>query len=402
VRRSYWLARAPWPSGQAAPPLLVALHGAGMDGRAMAWFTGLARRGPAAGITTVFPDGWKGAWHSSRAPASVPELDDARFLAELTTHLEGLGAARSWPVFLAGISQGARYAEHVARNGLLPVTGLFLVAGTALESSRRLMPLPQLRASMILVVGTDDPAAPYAGGQLARRGLSGQLSKWRGVKHGELPGEDIVAGAEEIVADWAAGNGITVSGISATGTIARPRIEELPLAPGAFPVTRTAWTKPGCHPATLYRMARRPAVHAGTGDRPRREAPGRDGPATRDGRTGNGDRPRLPRPGAEREITGKRTVQPSSGTCGPRAGISPVAPSHAARRRSVAAGRRGVSDAMRPFARIRAPDKVAVFTVRRAEPRLGGHGGSSPRGTTGSLLWPPAVRPGGAGRTAGP
>jgi polyhydroxybutyrate depolymerase len=254
VRRSYWLARAPWPSGQAAPPLLVALHGAGMDGRAMAWFTGLARRGPAAGITTVFPDGWKGAWHSSRAPASVPELDDARFLAELTTHLEGLGAARSWPVFLAGISQGARYAEHVARNGLLPVTGLFLVAGTALESSRRLMPLPQLRASMILVVGTDDPAAPYAGGQLARRGLSGQLSKWRAVKHGELPGEDIVAGAEEIVADWAAGNGITVSGISATGTIARPRIEELPLAPGAFPVTRTAWTKPGCHPATLYRI----------------------------------------------------------------------------------------------------------------------------------------------------
>jgi polyhydroxybutyrate depolymerase len=279
VRRSYWLARAPRQTGQAAPPLLVALHGSGMDGRGMAWFTGLARRGPAAGITTVFPDGWKGAWHPARPLAGELELNDARFLAELTTHLEVLGAARSWPVFLTGISQGARYAEHVARNGLLPVTGLFLVAGTALESSRQLVPVPQLRASMILVMGTGDPTAPYAGGQLTRRGLYRRLKR-RAVKQGELPGEDIVAGAEEVVADWAVANGIPVggavvanttdtsatgSGTTGTGTtpattsiapasIARPLIEELPIVPGELPVTRKTWTRPGCHPATLYRI----------------------------------------------------------------------------------------------------------------------------------------------------
>jgi poly(3-hydroxybutyrate) depolymerase len=168
VRRSYWLARAPRGGGQTAPPLLIALHGSGMDGRAMAWFTGLAERGPAAGITVVFPDGWKGAWHPVRPPAGAPELDDARFLTELTLAVEGLGAARSWPVFLAGISQGARYAEHIARNGLLPVTGVFLVAGTALEVSRRLSPVPQLRASMILIMGTGDPTSPYAAGRCCR------------------------------------------------------------------------------------------------------------------------------------------------------------------------------------------------------------------------------------------
>jgi polyhydroxybutyrate depolymerase len=254
VRRTYWLARAPRRSGQAAPPLLIALHGSGMDGRGMAWFTGLAKRGPAAGITTVFPDGWKGAWHPARPPAGQPELDDARFLAELATQLEGLGAARSWPVFLAGISQGARYAEHVARNGLLPVTGLFLVAGTALEWSRRLVPVPQLRAGMILVMGTRDPTSPYTGGRLTRRGVSGKILKRRAVRHGELPGEDIVAGAEDVVADWAAGNGISLGGITVTGAIARPSVEELPMAPGDLPVTRTTWTRPGCHPATLYRI----------------------------------------------------------------------------------------------------------------------------------------------------
>jgi polyhydroxybutyrate depolymerase len=259
VRRSYWLARAPRQPGQGPPPLLIALHGSGMDGRGMAWFTGLARRGPAAGITTVFPDGWKGAWHPARPPAREPGLDDARFLTELASHLEGLGAARSWPVFLAGISQGARYAEHVARNGLLPVTGLFLVGGTALESSRRMVPMPQLRASMVLVMGTGDPTSPYEGGPLIRRGITGRIRKRRAVRHGELPGEDITAGAEAVVADWAtanctAGHGITGGAITATGGIARPLVEELAAVPGNLPVTRKTWTRPGCHHATLYRI----------------------------------------------------------------------------------------------------------------------------------------------------
>ena len=254
VRRSYWLARSTWRGRQSASPLLIALHGPGMDGRAMASFTGLARRGPAAGITTVFPDGWKGAWHPARPPTGRPDLDDARFLAELAVHLEATGAARSWPVFLTGISQGARYAEHVARHGLLPVTGLFLVAGTALEYSRRLSPVPQLRASMILVTGTSDNTAPYEGGPLTRRGISGMIRRRRAVRHGEQPGEDVVAGAEQVAADWAAANGIAVGWISTTGSFARPVIEELPAVPGDLTVTRKTWTRPGCHPVTLYRI----------------------------------------------------------------------------------------------------------------------------------------------------
>jgi polyhydroxybutyrate depolymerase len=254
VRRSYWLARSRRRNGQSAPPLLIALHGSGMDGHAMAQFTGLARRGPAAGITTVFPDGWKGAWHLARSPSRRPDLDDARFLAELSAYLEAIGAARSWPVFLTGISQGARYAEHVARHGLLPVTGLFLVAGTTLEYSRRLVPVPQLRASMILVMGTGDKTAPYQGGPLTRRGISGMIMRRRAAKHGELPGEDVVAGAEQVVADWSAGNGIAVGGVTVTGSFARPVIEELPTAPGEPLVTRKTWTRPGCHPVALYRI----------------------------------------------------------------------------------------------------------------------------------------------------
>lgn len=221
----------------------------------MAWFTGLAKRGPAAGITVVFPDGWKGAWHPARPPAAMPGLDDARFLAELASHLEWAGAARSWPVFLAGVAQGARYAEHVARHGLLPVTGLFLAAGTGLAFSRRQVPVPQLCASVVLVVGSGDPTFPYRGGRLTRSGWFGLIAKRRAVRHGELPGEDVVTGAEEVAADWAAANGISkVAGVAATGSFARPATEELPMPAGELPVTRIAWSRPGCHPATLYRI----------------------------------------------------------------------------------------------------------------------------------------------------
>jgi len=245
IRRTYWLARAPRRAGQrAAAPLLLVLHGSGMDGQSMARFTGLARRGPAAGITTVFPDGWKGVWHTARPPAREHRLDDPRFLAELSTHIEGLGAARSWPVFLAGVSNGAWFAEHVARHGLLPVTGLFLVAGTALEVSRALAPVPRLRTTVIMIMGTGDRAVPYQGGPLSRRGMSGLILKRRAARHGELPGEDVVAGAEAVAADWAAGNSIK------TG----PAVEELPMPAGDPPVTRTTWSAPGCRPVVLYRI----------------------------------------------------------------------------------------------------------------------------------------------------
>src|SRR5262249_35018043 len=117
VRRTYWLARArgtpsasaPGTGGPGDPPVLIGLHRPGMSGRAMASFTGLAARGPAAGITTVFPDGWKEAWHPARPPESEPDLDDVLFLATLSAHLEAIGVAQAWPVFLAGVSSGALF-----------------------------------------------------------------------------------------------------------------------------------------------------------------------------------------------------------------------------------------------------------------------------------------------------
>jgi hypothetical protein len=47
-------------------------------------------------------------------------LDDAAFLRALACQLQG--TAEPQPLVLAGISNGAGFAEHAGRHGLLPLT----------------------------------------------------------------------------------------------------------------------------------------------------------------------------------------------------------------------------------------------------------------------------------------
>jgi polyhydroxybutyrate depolymerase len=237
VERGYWLARAEAARG----PLLMALHGSGTSGRDIATlFSGLATRGPAAGVTVVFPDGWDGVWHIARPPAGEPALDDAAFLAALAGQLAGPGV----PVVLAGISNGGGFAEHMARHGLLPLAGLFLVAGTLREFSRQGCPVPRQKTAVTIMAGTADPLAPYYGGPLAARGMVGRTLRRRAKRHGDLPAERRMAAVETVAGDWAAGNGIGGG----------PAVEQLPGVAGDPPATRLTWAAPGCPPVVLYRI----------------------------------------------------------------------------------------------------------------------------------------------------
>jgi len=238
VRRGYWVARA--LGGNGAPgALLVVLHGSGTSGKDVAtFFSGLAGRGPEAGGSVVFPDGWGGVWHIARAPAGEPGLDDVAFLRDL---VQQLGATS---VVLAGLSNGAGFAEHVARHGLLPVAGLFLVAGTFREFSRQAQPVPRQRTAVTIMSGTGDRAVNYYGGPLRAPGVIGLIMRRRAARHGDLPSERRVAPVEGVALDWAAGNGIGGD----------PDAEPLPGAPADPPVTRLTWSAPGCLPVVLYRI----------------------------------------------------------------------------------------------------------------------------------------------------
>jgi polyhydroxybutyrate depolymerase len=236
VRRGYWLARGP---GGLSGTLLVVLHGSGASGKRVATVvSGLATRGPAAGVTTVFPDGWRELWHIARPPKGKPDLDDAAFLEALVRHLPGT------TVFLAGSSNGGGFAEHVARHGLLPLAGLFVVAGAIREFSRQAQPVPRQRTAVTIMAGTGDRAVGYDGGPLRPPGVGGWMLRRRAAWHGDPRSERRTVPVETVARDWAAGNGIS----------GEPVCERLAPAPGDPPVTRLTWSAPGCPPVVLYRI----------------------------------------------------------------------------------------------------------------------------------------------------
>jgi polyhydroxybutyrate depolymerase len=147
-------------------------------------------------------------------------------------------------VVLAGISNGATFAEHVARHGLLPVAGLFLVAGAFREFSREAQPVPRQQATVTIMAGTADPMTPYEGGPMRPPGAVGRLLQRRAVRHGDQISERRVVPVETVGRDWATANGIT------GGPVAEP----LAPVPGDPPVTRLTWSAPGRPPVTLDRI----------------------------------------------------------------------------------------------------------------------------------------------------
>lgn len=238
VRRTYLLAK---PS-QLPAPLLLVLHGLGTSGKDMDAFTRLARRGPAAGFSTVFPDARDQMWDDGRRRRR--ETNDFDFMTTLVERLVGEGVSMPKAIYLVGLSNGALFAERVARRGLLPAAGIVLVAGTTTEPTRRDAPGPARPAAVLCFEGTADPFMPYLGGPRPRTGPLGRVIAWRaGWRPGDPPRESTEA-VDVVTRDWVEVNGLPPE----------PSIEHLPYPDGDLPVTRFSWSAPGLRPVVLYRV----------------------------------------------------------------------------------------------------------------------------------------------------
>jgi polyhydroxybutyrate depolymerase len=229
------------PATAAGAPLLVALHGAGGTGLGMAALSGLAGRGPAAGFTVVFPDGWNRVWNDRRnAPglARREAVDDVGFLQALVERLAADGVADPGNVSAVGMSNGGFLAEHLARHGLLPLRAVAIVAASATLLSRQQQPQPAAPATVLLFAGTADPLVPYAGGPIGPGRGRGRGGRSPGA------GRGIAVGVEIVAADWAAANGLP----------ATPAVERLAVAGTDLPVTLVRWQRPGRPPVLLHRV----------------------------------------------------------------------------------------------------------------------------------------------------
>lgn len=165
------------PKGHDQPgslPVVLALHGATMNGPMMAWFSGLNRKADEAGFIVVYPNGtgsrssffWNGG--NCCGSAMQDNVDDVAFINALLDDLSGNHRVDSQRIYATGISNGAIMVYRLASElsdriaAIAPVSG---AVGT--ENCRPKRPVPVLHFH-----GTADEFIPFLGGK-GEKSLSG-------------------------------------------------------------------------------------------------------------------------------------------------------------------------------------------------------------------------------------
>ena len=145
-------------------PVVLALHGAAMNGPMMVWFSGLNDKADQEGFIVVYPSGtgtnpfltWNagGFWKRTGGKA-----DDVAFIGKLLDDLGTVVTVDEKRVYACGMSNGAMMCYRLAAELSDRIAAIAPVAGTiAVEESN-----PNRPVSVIHFHGTADPLVPFDG-----------------------------------------------------------------------------------------------------------------------------------------------------------------------------------------------------------------------------------------------
>ena len=167
LKRTYHVHVPPGHDPHKPAPVVLALHGATMNGPLMAWFSGLDDKADQAGFLTVYPNGtgrrWSYFWNAGNCCGSAVRegVDDVAFIDAVLDDLAGAYRLDTRRVFATGMSNGAMMAYRLASELSGRIAAIAPVAGTmATEGCRPRRPVPVLHFH-----GTQDEYVPFAGGK---------------------------------------------------------------------------------------------------------------------------------------------------------------------------------------------------------------------------------------------
>jgi polyhydroxybutyrate depolymerase len=166
-----FLVHVPKNPPAAHPPLVIALHGGGTNGKKMERFCGLSETSERYGFVVVYPNGsgrLKGflTWNAGSCCgyAEKHAIDDVAFLHQLIQYMIEQYHIDPSRVYITGISNGAMMAYRLAVEIPDQIAAIAPVAGTlTIDPGTIQAPMP-----IIHFHGTDDRFVPFEGGRGSR------------------------------------------------------------------------------------------------------------------------------------------------------------------------------------------------------------------------------------------
>ena len=199
-----FLVHCPKTLAAANPPLVIALHGGGINGKTMERFSGLSEASEQYGFVAVYPNGsgWLKrflTWNAGSccSYAEKHDIDDVAFIRRLIEYMINRYHVDPSRVYVTGISNGGMMAYRLAAEipdriaAIAPVAGTLTIDPGAIHTA---MPILHFH-------GSDDRYVPFEGGRGSRSVI----------RNSYMP-------VEETIKVWKRVNQAT----------AVPRVEELP------------------------------------------------------------------------------------------------------------------------------------------------------------------------------
>ena len=161
-------------------PVVLALHGAAMNGQMMVWFSGLNKTSDQAGFIVVYPSGTGTEpflrWNAGGFKGKMAEgkADDVAFIGKLLDDLSAVVKVDEKRVYACGMSNGGMMSYRLAAELSDRIAAIAPVAGTiAIEESKPKRPVP-----VIHFHGTKDTFVPF---EIAK-GKTPKFMKLKGVE----------------------------------------------------------------------------------------------------------------------------------------------------------------------------------------------------------------------------
>jgi polyhydroxybutyrate depolymerase len=161
-------------------PVVLALHGAAMDGSMMVWFSGLNKKSDESGFIVVYPSGTGigpfRTWNAGGFSGKMAEgrANDVAFIGRLLDDLIGVVKVDEKRVYACGMSNGGMMCYRLAAELSDRIAAIAPVAGTiAIEDSKPKRPVP-----VIHFHGSKDNIVPFE----MKKGKSPSFIRLNGVE----------------------------------------------------------------------------------------------------------------------------------------------------------------------------------------------------------------------------